>query len=108
MPDHTVIGLGYIGQRLCCWAAPGHYGNRTSLFELSPFSSRWLFRRMLELPLPWRTAEGLPTAVFRRLWPELLDLPFNQFTGLSRVGDGIRRGRRWAARSLRAAGRPRG
>jgi hypothetical protein len=100
LPFNSVVDLGYIEQRLSCWAGPGHYGNRTSLFELSPFSGRWLFRRMFELPLSWRLGEGLPTAVFRQRWPELLDLPFNRFTGVRGLTDGLRRGARSAARSL--------
>jgi hypothetical protein len=82
LPFSTTLELGYIEQRLSCWAGPGHYGNRTSLFELSPYASRPLFRRMLSLPLEYRRREQLASDIFRIAWPELTALPFNRFSGL--------------------------
>jgi hypothetical protein len=82
LPYETTLELGYIEQRLSCWAGPGHYGNQASRFELAPFASRPLFRAMLASPLEYRLREQLATDICRIAWPELLDLPFNRFTGL--------------------------
>jgi hypothetical protein len=82
LPHETVLELAYIEQRLSCWAGPGHYGNQRSLFELAPFASRPLFRALLAAPLGYRRTEQLATDVCEIAWPELLDLPFNRFTGL--------------------------
>lgn len=82
LPFETVLELGYIEQRLSCWAGPGHYGNQASRFELAPFASRPLFRAMLESSLDYRRREQLATDICQMAWPELLELPFNRFTGL--------------------------
>lgn len=87
LPYSTVLELAYVEQRLSCWAGPGHYGNRTSRFELSPFASRTLFEAMLALPVEHRWSERLGDDVVSRAWPELLDLPFNEFTGLRGARD---------------------
>ena len=91
LPYSTVLELAYVEQRLSCWAGPGHYGNRTSRFELSPFASRRLFSRMLSLPLDYRNAEQLTSDVFPQAWPELLDLPFDEFTGPRGARDTVAR-----------------
>jgi hypothetical protein len=82
LPFETVLELGYIEQRLSCWAGPGHYGNQASLFELAPFASRRLFRAMLGSSLDYRRRERLATDICGMAWPELLELPFNRFTGV--------------------------
>ena len=85
LSHESTLELAYVEQRLSCWAGPGHYGNQTSRFELAPFASRPLFRAMLALPLAYRHREQLTTDILRRAWPELLELPFNRFTGLRRT-----------------------
>ena len=91
LPYSTVLELAYVEQRLSCWAGPGHYGNRTSRFELPPFASRRLFSTALSLPVAYRYTEQLMDDICRRVWPELLDLPFNQHTGLRQVRAQARR-----------------
>lgn len=91
LPYSTVLELAYVEQRLSCWAGPGHYGNRTSRFELSPFASRTLFEAMLSLPLEHRWSERLGDDVLSRAWPELRGLPFNEFTGLRGARDAAAR-----------------
>jgi hypothetical protein len=81
LPYETTLELGYIEQRLSCWAGPGHYGNQASLFELAPFASRPLFSAMLAAPLAYRHGEQLATDICRIAWPELLKVPFDRFTG---------------------------
>ena len=105
LPYATVLELGYVEQRLSCWAGPGHYGNRTSLFELSPFASRPLFRAMLAAPREYRSGEHLTDDVCRAAWPELLDLPFNRFTGVrGATRRGLGAARRVARRAVGARG----
>lgn len=82
LPYETTLELAYVEQRLSCWAGPGHYGNQVSRFELAPFASRPLFRTMLGLPREYRHREQLTTEILRRVWPELLELPFNRVPGL--------------------------
>lgn len=82
LPYESTLELAYIEQRLSCWAGPGHYGNQFSRFEMAPFASRPLFRAMLALPLDYRHGEQLTTDILGMAWPELLELPFNRFTGL--------------------------
>jgi hypothetical protein len=77
----AILDLFYIEQRLGCWAAPQHYGNQTSMFELSPFNHRRIFSCMMRLPYEYRRQQELSNDICRDLWPELLDLPFNEFTG---------------------------
>ncbi|MCW2794017.1 MAG: hypothetical protein JWO76_3115 [Nocardioides sp.] len=106
LPHATVLELAYIEQRLSCWAGPGHYGNRTSRFELPPFAGRALFTTMLSLPLAYRHAEGLTTDICRHAWPELLDVPFNRFTGLRGIRATAGRAARKVARTVRSTARP--
>ena len=79
----NILDLFYIEQRLGCWAAPQHYGNTTSLFEFSPFNHRRIFLAMMRLPYEYRMRQELTNDICRNTWPELLDLPFNKFTGFS-------------------------
>ena len=76
-----ILDLFYVEQRLGCWAAPLHYCNTISLFELSPFNHRRIFRSMMRLPYEYRRRKELAYDICRDSWPELLELPFNEFTG---------------------------
>lgn len=77
-----ILDLLYIEQRLSCWAGPQHYGNQHSLFEAVPLSSRRAFTAMMRLPYRYRFEQRLASDVCRAAWPELLELPFNERTGL--------------------------
>lgn len=78
----TFLALVFVEQRLGCWAAPQHYGNTTSAFEFTPFNSRQIFHTAMRLPHEYRRTKQLPEDIIRSTWPELLNLPFNQFTGV--------------------------
>ena len=78
----TFLALIFTEQRLGCWAAPQHYGNTTSAFEFSPFNSREIFHTAMRFPHEYRWQERFVTDIIRYTWPELLELPFNQFTGI--------------------------
>lgn len=80
----NILDLFYLEQRLGCWAAPQHYGNLTSRYELSPFSHRRVLESMMRLPYGYRRRQRLADDVCRAQWPELLDVPFNRLE-LSRV-----------------------
>lgn len=80
-----ILDLYYLEHRLGAWAAPQHYGNVTSLFEFSPFNQRAVFHNMLKLPYEYRWNKRLATDICRSEWPDLLSLPFNEFTGSRRV-----------------------
>jgi hypothetical protein len=80
-----VLDLYYLEHRLGGWAAPAHYGNLTSLFEVSPFNQRAVFASMLKLPYEYRWNKQLSIDICKSEWPALLALPFNEFTGSRRV-----------------------
>jgi hypothetical protein len=97
----NILDLFYLENRLGCWAAPQHFGNRRSRFAFSPFNHRLVFAAMMRLPYEFRRRQELASAVCRTCWPELLDYPFNQFTGLRKYlakSRGITRRLRTAAR----------
>jgi len=99
----ATLELAYIEQRLACWAGPGHYGNRRSAFEVSPFSGRALFRRLLSLPVGYRRREGLTDDLLAQAWPDAPSLPFNEFPGLEGTARRVVRRARSAVRSARGA-----
>lgn len=81
---HSVVvaNLSFLEQRMACWAAPQFYGNIFSRFEISPFNHRRIYQAMMRLPHEYWWRKELANDICRRLWPELLELPFNEFIGL--------------------------
>jgi hypothetical protein len=77
LPLPTVLDLVYIEQRLGCWAAPHLYGAAPFRVNLTPFCSREIFHRMLQLPTAYRRQQRLAADVITASWPELLGMPFN-------------------------------
>jgi len=77
----NILDLFFIEQRTGCWAAPQHYGNTISKFEFSVFNHRVIFRSMLQVPYEYRRQKNLEGDICRNMWPELLELPFNEYTG---------------------------
>jgi hypothetical protein len=82
-----VLALFYIEQRCGSWAAPMYYANTFSRFAISPFNHRRIFQAMLKLPYEYRFRGQLPKDICLNLWPELLEMPFNEFTGLKNYID---------------------
>lgn len=74
----TFLDLLYIEQRLGCWAAPTHYGNRTSVSEIIPLNSRAIFYDMARLPFCYRFKQKFVNDLINYAWPKLLQLPFNR------------------------------
>ena len=82
---YQILDLFYLEQRLGCWAGPQHYGNTTSVFELSPFNHRRIFTAMMQLPYQYRLEQQLANDVCRQKWPALLKYPVNQYTRRDRL-----------------------
>ena len=78
----NILDLVHIEQRMACWGAIQAYGNSTSVFEISPLSSRLIFQTMMRLPHPYRKRQQLPYDICKKAWPDLLKLPFNEYPGL--------------------------
>ncbi len=77
-----ILDLVHLEQRLGCWAASTHYGNTTSAFETAVFNSREIFHTMMRLPQAYRHKKQLAVDICAYTWPELLQFPFNEFTGV--------------------------
>jgi hypothetical protein len=77
-----MLDLVHIEQRMSCWGAIQGYGNSTSAFEISPLGSRIVFQCMMRLPHKFRKKQRLPYEICRSQWPELLQLPFNEYPGV--------------------------
>lgn len=81
----TVLDLLYVEQRLGCWGGPQQYGgDDRSACQLFPLAHREIFEAILSLPADYRGEERLALDICQLAWPELLDLPFNEFSGLQR------------------------
>lgn len=79
----TLLDLLYIEQRLGCWAGPQQYGiDPFVACHLSPFTDRVIFETMLSLPVPYRRAGRLARDLCRQQWPDIAELPFNEWPGL--------------------------
>lgn len=88
----AVLDLLYIEQRLGCWAGPQQYGvDPFVACHLSPFTDRVVFEAMLGLPVFYRREARLARDLCQLMWPQLADLPFNEWPGF----------RGWAARLRR-------
>lgn len=82
---YTILDLLYLEQRLGCWGGPQQYGgDGYSACQLFPLAHREIFAAMLALPPEYRRGNQLALDICRLAWPELLRLPFNQFSGWQR------------------------
>jgi hypothetical protein len=77
--------MAYIEQRLAGWAGPGVYGHAIPKPTISPFNNKDFFDRVMSLPEKFRLSGELPQCLIHAARPDLLDFPFNQATGLSRL-----------------------
>ena len=85
----TIWGLHYNELFNGCWFGPLLYGCVNNAFFLFPFSHRRIIELMLTLPTEYRRANSLSSDIVTKLWPELLDLPFNWFMGFQRYVYGV-------------------
>lgn len=72
-----VLDLAYIEQRLGCWAAPQQLAEPFVRGRFHPLVHHRIFEAMLSLPVEQRGTHELSEAVIERLWPSLLQIPFN-------------------------------
>jgi hypothetical protein len=100
-----VLGLAYIELRLACWGMPQTYGQAAFAIHIFPAVHRSIFMDMLSLPIDYRKDKRLTLDMIRLLWPELLDLPFNRYTGLRNLIDKMKRIRRIPAKVVAASRR---
>jgi hypothetical protein len=101
LPVPFVLDLAYVELRLGCWSGPQSYGSDAYGDTLVPLAHREIFEAMLALPEDYRRAEQLAVDVCREAWPELLELPFNRYTGTRRASAALRRQAGRAARVAR-------
>jgi hypothetical protein len=86
LPVTAILDLTYIEQRLGCWAGPLQYGqDGLHALRLFPLNDRRIFDHILRMPTEPRRNQMLAWEICRQEWPELLDLPFNQLTGIERL-----------------------
>jgi hypothetical protein len=86
----TVFDLLHLEQRHGCWGAPQRYGNNWNAFQLYPLSHRRIYELALSLPYGYRMETRLRSDIINLQWPELLELPINNYTGLRRFKKTIR------------------
>jgi hypothetical protein len=77
----NILELFYLEQKKGCWASPMFYANTFSRFANSPFNHRRIFQAIMKLPYEYRLSQQLHKDICLNLWPELLEFPFNEFTG---------------------------
>lgn len=78
----VMLDMVHIEQRMACWGAIQHFGNETSALEISPLGSRLVFTNMMRLPHKYRKLQRMPHDICKLAWPELLQLPFNEYPGI--------------------------
>lgn len=77
LSTRDVLDLAYIEQRLGCWAAPQQLANPFVHGRFHPLVHPRIFEAMLGIPAEQRGGTELNVAVIERLWPSLLQIPFN-------------------------------
>jgi hypothetical protein len=95
-----LLDMYYLEQRLGCWAGVTPYAECDIGFAVQPMSHRDVIERLLQLPIPFRRAGALTSAIIEREWPELLDWPFNVPVGPERVLFEARRAARFLKRMV--------
>jgi tetrahydromethanopterin S-methyltransferase subunit F len=86
---YALLDLMYLELRLGCWASPQQYGTAPFAVILMPFSHRDIYAAILALPVEYRRQQFLARDVIKLTWPEALDLPFQEFSGLRRTAQRI-------------------
>jgi len=89
-----LLDLLYVEQRVGCWASPATAGHTDSAHMTSPFCDREIVRALIALGEEKKRSEEWMEDIIRKAWPQLLDIPFDQYAGWPgpqwpRVRDGI-------------------
>ncbi len=94
-----ILDIFYIEQQLGCWAAPNVYQyDYLTVPVIFGFNHRRVFENMLRLPYEYRRRQEIVTDICQTAWPETLDLPINEFTGILKL---FSRGKSLAKKVLR-------
>jgi hypothetical protein len=72
------LDLAYLELRMCCWAFAQAYAS-PAVNHIHPLISRRSFAAMLSLPVEWRRTNRMVTRSIELTWPELLELPINEY-----------------------------
>jgi hypothetical protein len=80
-----LLDMCCLEQRLGCWAGVTPSAECDIGFAVQPMSHNDVIERLLQLPIPFRRAGALTSAIIERKWSELLDWPFNVPVGPERV-----------------------
>lgn len=86
-----LLDLMYLEQRLGCWASVHGYGTAPFVAQLTPFNHRDVFDAVLRLPPEYRSGQHFAEAIIRRAWPELLELPYQQLTGVRKLAERVKK-----------------
>ena len=89
-----VLDIAHIELKFGGWASPQTYGQARFLDHIYPMFDRRIFRDMISLPPDYKLGKHLSVDIIGREWPELLSLPFNQYTGLRHYYESARKIRR--------------
>ncbi|WP_209426793.1 hypothetical protein [Pararhodobacter sp. SW119] len=85
MDAALAIDLAKIEQIHGCWSGAEAYGHPLPFPTLNPFSGQQLNEIALAMPGKYRLSNAMFGELMRSLWPELLEVPINRATGLSRL-----------------------
>jgi hypothetical protein len=78
----TAFDLMYIEQKVGSWASPQMYGAAPFAVNMTPLCHRRVLEQMMRLPPSYRARHKPADEMLRLTWPELLDLPYNEVTGV--------------------------
>jgi len=84
LPLTTLLTFAYLEHRVGCFASPHFYGAAPFSVNLTPFCHREIFDPLLRLPSEYRLSQDLAHDISNNItsaaWPDLLDLPVNDYT----------------------------
>lgn len=82
MDAFTILDLAYLELRVGGWGF-AHAYVRPDPIDIHPLICRDVFAAMMQLPVSWRKMENRTNMMMTRIiaegWPELLEIPINQF-----------------------------
>lgn len=102
-----ILDFTYNEQRLGSWAGPSETGgDMFSIGKLWPMCHRKIINQFLNLPISAKLNNYIPERVIELTWPELLEVPFNTFTGPTKIVKNllslVKRGPTWLIERFRA------
>jgi hypothetical protein len=90
LKTNTIFDLLYMEQRSGCWAAPQTLIDKNrALSNIWPCNHRKIYQLMLQLPVEYKMKHQMHTDICLKKWPELLEVPYNMFTGKKKIFNAI-------------------